>query len=272
MRYKMLLTGRNKSVIDDFFKQTDDAFETLTTSVRYTDVVRHLNYFEPDIFVFCIYNESMDAFSQMTNIKNQLNQREIPFVLIGSKEDCEEFERITVRIADLVLVKPLTAEAITMQILNFMTVWNKLKAERAKTQKQEQRLQGDGVTEESEVSNKKHILVVDDSPIMLKTLKENLRDDYDIATAINGKVALKFLEKKKTDLILLDYEMPGESGPAVLEKIRSDDAIKDIPVIFLTGVTDSGKIKEALVLKPQGYLLKPINREKLLEAITRVLG
>ncbi len=272
MRYKMLLTGRNKSVIDDFFQQTDDAFETLTTSVRYADVVRHLNYYEPDIFVYCIYNESMDAFSQMTNIKNQLNQREIPFVLIGSKEDCEEFGRITVRVADLVLVKPLTAEAITMQILNFMTVWNKLKAERAKTQKQEQRTQDGEVMEEAEVSNKKHILVVDDSPIMLKTLKENLRDDYNIATAISGKVALKFLEKKKTDLILLDYEMPEESGPVVLEKIRGNDAIKDIPVIFLTGVTDSGKIKEALVLKPQGYLLKPINREKLLEAITRVLG
>ena len=113
--------------------------------------------------------------------------------------------------------------------------------------------------------------LVDDSPIMLKTLKENLRDDYDIATAISGKVALKFLERRKTDLILLDYEMPICDGSQVLEMIRANDAIKDIPVIFLTGVTDSGKIKEALVLKPQGYLLKPINREKLLEAITRVL-
>lgn len=272
MRYKMLLTGRNKSVIDDFFKQADNKFETLTTSVRYTDVLGHLDYYKPDIFVFCIYNESVEAFTQMTNIKKQLNQHEIPFILIGSKEDCEEFERMAFRIADFVLIKPLTAEAITSRILTFMTGWNKQKAEKAKTKKQEQGLLDLIVSAESEDSGKKHILVVDDSPIMLKTLQENLRDYYNIATAISGKVALKFLEKKKTDLILLDYEMPEENGPAVLEKIRSDDAIKDIPVIFLTGVTDSGKIKEALVLKPQGYLLKPINREKLLEAITRVLG
>lgn len=270
MRYKMLLTGRNQSVIDDFFQQADDEFEALTTSSRYTDIIRHLKYFEPDIFVYSIYNESVDTFNQMINIKPQLNQYEIPFVLIGAKEDCEEFERIAVRVPDLVLVKPLTAETVIMQILNFMNVWNKLKAEKAKNQKQEQIIQDEIAAVETEIKNRKHILVVDDSPIMLKTLKENLRDDYDIATAISGKVALKFLERRKTDLILLDYEMPEENGPAVLEKIRANDEIKDIPVIFLTGVTDSGKIKEALVLKPQGYLLKPINREKLLEAITRV--
>lgn len=272
MRYKMLLTGRNQSVIDDFFNQADEEFEAVTASSRYTDIIRHLKYFEPDIFVFCMYNESTDVFSQMTNLKSQLNQYQIPFVLIGSKEDCEEFERIAVRIPDLILIKPLTVDAVTMQILNFMGVWNKMKQEREKAQKQAQANQSEPVNEEAAPADRKHILVVDDSPIMLKTLKENLREEYDVATAISGKVAMKFLERRKTDLILLDYEMPEESGPAVLEKIRSNEDTKDIPVIFLTGVTDSGKIREALVLKPQGYLLKPIDHDKLIEAITRVIG
>ncbi len=65
--------------------------------------------------------------------------------------------------------------------------------------------------------------------------------------------------------------MPEESGPAVLEKLRANPSTKDIPVIFLTGVTDSGKIREALVLKPQGYLLKPIDHDKLMDAITKVI-
>ena len=42
MRYKILLAGRNQSVIDDFFNQADDEFEAVTTSVRYTDIIRHL--------------------------------------------------------------------------------------------------------------------------------------------------------------------------------------------------------------------------------------
>ena len=66
--------------------------------------------------------------------------------------------------------------------------------------------------------------------------------------------------------------MPGENGPAVLEKLRASDATKDIPVIFLTGVTETKKIQEALILKPQSYLLKPIDREKLLEAIAKIIG
>lgn len=92
---------------------------------------------------------------------------------------------------------------------------------------------------------RRHILVVDDDVRVLRLLKVHLQD-YDVATAINGKLALKFLENKTTDLILLDYEMPGENGPEVLKKLRANEKTKDIPVIFLTGVADSEKIQEVL--------------------------
>ena len=119
---------------------------------------------------------------------------------------------------------------------------------------------------------RKHILVIDDSPIMLKTIKEHIQDKYDVATAVSGKVALGFLRRRKTDLILLDYEMPDENGPAVLQKLRSNAETKNIPVVFLTGVSNRGKIREALLHKPQGYLLKPIDHEKLRETIAGLIG
>ena len=96
--------------------------------------------------------------------------------------------------------------------------------------------------------------------------------DYDVATAISGKVALQFLEDNKTDLILLDYEMPKENGAEVLRKIRANEQTKDLPVVFLTGIADRKKIQEVLLLEPQGYLLKPINRVKLLETIEKIIG
>ena len=119
---------------------------------------------------------------------------------------------------------------------------------------------------------KKHILVIDDDPIMLRLIKTELKDEYNVATAISGKIALNFLQKKKTDLILLDYEMPEENGPAVLEKIRKIDELKDIPVVFLTGINEKEKIQRVLSMKPQGYLLKPIEHDKLLATIQRVIG
>lgn len=117
---------------------------------------------------------------------------------------------------------------------------------------------------------RKHILVVDDDVRILRLLKVHLQD-YDVATAINGKLALKFLETKTTDLILLDYEMPVENGPEVLKKLRANAKTKDIPVIFLTGVADSDKVQEVLLMKPEGYLLKPINKAKLIETIQKFI-
>ena len=131
---------------------------------------------------------------------------------------------------------------------------------------------GQNAVRESSDSQRKHILVVDDNSMMLRLVKEHLHDKYDVATALSGKVALKFLQKKKTDLILLDYEMPDENGIVVLEKLRASSATRDIPVVFLTGVTESKKIREALVMKPQSYLLKPINRDRLLDTIQKLIG
>ena len=119
---------------------------------------------------------------------------------------------------------------------------------------------------------KKTILVVDDDPMMLKLIKEQLKDSYTVATAVNGAIALKFLETRSTDLILLDYEMPGQNGAQILEKIRNNPTMAKLPVIFLTGMKDKDKITQVVQMKPQGYLLKPIEREALINSIKRVIG
>ncbi|MFG6349789.1 MAG: response regulator, partial [Lachnospiraceae bacterium] len=126
--------------------------------------------------------------------------------------------------------------------------------------------------DDKEAGRRKHILVVDDDSSVLKLIKSYLSGNYDVATAKSGKVALKFLETKKTDLVLLDYEMPGEKGPEVLSKIRADARTKNLPVVFLTGVTDKEKIQDVLAMKPQGYLLKPIDMMKLSSTIKNVLS
>ena len=122
-----------------------------------------------------------------------------------------------------------------------------------------------------EEKRRKHVLIVDDDSSVLKLIKGYLSEKYDVATAISGKVAMKFLETRKTDLVLLDYEMPVENGPAVLSKIRSDANLKNLPVVFLTGVTAKEKIQEVLAMKPQGYLLKPIDAERLDATIDSIL-
>ena len=288
MKYKLLLAGKATAIIDDFFSKLADTFEIMSTSLRHEDILRHVKYFKPHLFVYCMYNESRDDYNKMIALKYQMVKSRTYFVLIGSQTDCSDFERVAINVTDIVLVKPLTINAIETRLLNFLKSRRPLDMpslepeENSYTDSQE--LAFGPMEPPSSLLNlmspdvlelepsRKHILVVDDDVRMLKVLKEQLHDVYDVATAVSGKVAMRFLENKETDLILLDYEMPDEKGPDVLARIRANENTKDVPVIFLTGTTERDKIAKALAHKPQGYMLKPIDREKLLETITKVMG
>ncbi|MBP5151319.1 MAG: response regulator [Lachnospiraceae bacterium] len=117
---------------------------------------------------------------------------------------------------------------------------------------------------------RKNILIVDDDKDMLKMLRMFLADDYQVTIVDSGKLALEYIVKHTPDLILLDYMMPLFDGPHVLEIIRKREESKNVPVIFLTSVTDRDKIMQCLQLKPQGYLIKPTSREDLLKRVREV--
>lgn len=114
---------------------------------------------------------------------------------------------------------------------------------------------------------KKRILIIDDDPQYLSLIRQWLNGMYKISVANSGLQGIKYLGKNKVDLILLDYEMPVTSGPQVLEMLRSDEDTKDIPVIFLTGKSDKDSVMSVVGLRPEGYLLKSIEKEKLIEKL-----
>ena len=114
---------------------------------------------------------------------------------------------------------------------------------------------------------KKSILIVDDDPQYLSLVRMWLKDTYKVTMANSGLQAIKFLGKNKVDLILLDHEMPVTSGPQVLEMLRSDEETKSIPVMFLTGKSDKESVMAVVALRPEGYFLKSIQKDELLEKL-----
>lgn len=360
MKYNILLAGKNDLVIDDFFENMTERFKVETTSLRMPDILNHLDSFKPQAFVYCLSGETKDDMSRIANLRFRMSRIGVPLVIIGFKEDCDEFEKISANGSELTLHMPAAAAVIQDKITElikesrFMHAVDEISEENAGKEasagtdasSEQPRQTAAGAVQpgyrqagaaqtgyrqpgaaqtgygqpgtaqtgygqpgmmqpgygqagmmqtgygqagmaqagygqpgmahtgygQGAHQNRKHILVVDDNAQMLKAIKEYLHGQYDVATAASGSVALKFLEKKKTDLILLDYEMPGENGPFVLEKLRSSAATRNIPVIFLTGVSDTNKIIEALALKPQSYLLKPVDPGKLLDTIARTIG
>lgn len=262
MKYKILLTGNNNAVIDSLLKMEDKRFEIIRSSIHYEDIYEHLTGCKPDLFLYCLAQEPEEELGRIYYIRELLKDG-IPFAVIGSEEACSYFTKNAGAPDDLVLPLTAAAELAMEHIAGCLEGREQLPPSDEKTRR--------GMIWKKAVP-KKHILIVDDDLLTLKMLKEYFRDRYDVATASSGKTALHFLEKKKTDLILLDYDMPDEKGTCVLQRLRANDATKEIPVLFLTGVTAPEKIQAALTLKPQGYLLKPIDFEKLKETVAEYIG
>lgn len=119
---------------------------------------------------------------------------------------------------------------------------------------------------------KKHVLVVDDSGVVLRTMMTWLEVDYRVTLANSALRAKDSIEKDRPDLILLDYDMPVCSGAQFLSMLRADEATKDIPVVFLTSKQDAESVKAVVSLKPQGYLLKSLPKEQILQKVKEEIG
>jgi len=423
MRYKILLTGNNKTIIDDFFAKAGEDFEYQSTSARYEDILSHIKYFRPNGFLYCLNHEMPDSFRRISELKQAPESADTAFFIIGTRGDCDAYSRTAPGAADMVMEKPMSTGNMEERMRAYFSSLPETGAvhsdeadgqtgkisqtaqplaekvpqaaaqplagkapqavqspagkapqaaaqplagkapqaaaqplagkapqaaaqstasqpvpaaaqpqaavsqpqknisvpgtEMAQENKPQQPAAASAsvsaaaedpnaallsalsaqVSEAAKVldsvadldldlnlepvegvegvtvgtAGRKHILVVDDDSRMLKIIQRHLADKYDVATALNGKIAFKFLENRKTDLILLDYEMPLESGPTVLKRLRENPLTRNIPVIFLTGISDRNRIEKALALKPQGYLLKPIDHIKLLSTISKFI-
>ena len=120
----------------------------------------------------------------------------------------------------------------------------------------------------------KKILVVDDDPGVIYTVKhglEGLDADYEIITVNSGRKALELLESSEMpDLILLDIMMPEMSGWETYQKIKEIDAVKNIPVVFLTARTDR-IAKDAGGFLGEDYIEKPFKVPELKDRLDKIL-
>lgn len=105
------------------------------------------------------------------------------------------------------------------------------------------------------------ILVVDDMTTTLLLLHDLLKDTYEVKIAKSGTKALEILESPNDiDLILLDIEMPDMNGYDVCKRIKNNETIKNIPIIFITGRTSQEDEEYGLNLGAIDYITKPFNK------------
>ena len=114
----------------------------------------------------------------------------------------------------------------------------------------------------------KTILVIDDTPDILKVLKRQLEHwGFRALVAASGEEGLVTAQHEHPDLILLDILMPKMKGREVCDRLKADPATADIPVIFLTALGLPDHIKAGLELGAEDYIVKPVKAEVLEERI-----
>lgn len=108
------------------------------------------------------------------------------------------------------------------------------------------------------------VLLVDDSPDALGFLTEALEaSGYSVLIATSGHAALSIVARISPDLILLDAVMPGMDGFEACKALKADPAVAQVPVIFMTGLTETEHVVKALESGGVDYLTKPINIDEL---------
>ena len=108
------------------------------------------------------------------------------------------------------------------------------------------------------------VLIVDDSPDALRFLTEAMEEmGVEALLAVNGAAALGILERTRPDLILMDAVMPGMDGFEVTRLIKQNPATAQIPIIFMTGLTEPRHAIKALEAGGTDYVRKPLNLDEL---------
>jgi len=112
------------------------------------------------------------------------------------------------------------------------------------------------------------ILVIEDEPTIRFNLQLMLSGEgHHVRTAANGALGLEELAKQRPDLVLCDVMMPVLDGFGVLEKVRADPSLSDLPFLFLTALDDRANMRRGMNLGADDYINKPFSRDELLEAV-----
>ena len=118
------------------------------------------------------------------------------------------------------------------------------------------------------------ILAVDDSPSMRQMVSVTLRSaGHDVVEAVDGKAALDIANRQPAmDLVITDINMPNMDGLTLVRELRQLARYRNVPLLVLTTEASSQKKQEGKAAGATGWIVKPFSPERLLAAVTRVVG
>lgn len=247
----LLLLGQPSPVLEDIKDKLTRTFYVWNPDLLLANKDALDEKSPPDVIVLYLENFKMTSYA-ITNKLLQGSLLKTPTVVIGREDECAQFQLVSDSQNIVQLIRTVTVT----DLFNAIKLCNS----------------GGAIPGGRGVENgRKSILLVDDDRLMLRTIRGYLADTYEVNAVASGADALRFLERRTPDLILLDYMMYGMSGTETLEAIRALPNGDQYATAFLTSSAEKRTVVSCLSMNPDAYLVKPISKGKLLAEVERLL-
>jgi len=215
------------------------------------EAITLINKERPLTVIADILMPEMDGYQLCKMIKSDHRYRDVPVVLLTQLSDPKEIIRGLESGADDFIVKPCSEDLILTRIQSILS----LKLRRDVSIKQ--------VT----------ILVVEDSPTQAEQIRFLLEGHgYMVIVAANGREGLDLARRERPTIIVSDILMPVMGGYEMAYEIKHDKELKDIPVIFVTSITDSRDVVKKASVVADGYFTKPFDEAYLISKIESLIA
>jgi PAS domain S-box-containing protein len=202
---------------------------------------------QPDVILLDILLPNLNGWEVLKQIKSNTETGKIPVIVVSVIDEREK--ALELGATDL-LVKPITR----LQLLNAIkTAFSNKFTNKTTTEKV--------------------ILLVEDNEANIETITSYLVvNGYEVIIANNGNEAIELARKKIPNLILMDIQMPGMDGLSATKIIRTDNNLKDIPIIAMTALAMNGDQEKCLEAGVNSYISKPLKLKELVKLIGKFLN
>lgn len=268
---KILIIGALNNVLRSICECLSEEFNVQMCSDNPDDMKAMIALLKPDLMIVNELSFDVNESDLLTQLAKICRQK--PVLILSSGENAERLYEISKPLPkSAIIYKPVTRSKL-LASCNELLYPDRAVQDGIKNAEKKPGVKEDvkAAPPDGSKNDKKKVLVIDDSVILLRNMKAMLDDEYQVFTVTSGETALKSLSRIRPDVILLDYAMPTWDGKKTFEMLSRDEVGCNIPVIFLTSVSDRQQILDILMLKPFGYILKPPSKDRITEEIRKAL-
>ena len=264
---RILLVEDNEAAIIQVRSVLESAGYAVDVAKGGQEAISYMARTTPDAIILDLMMPHVDGFEVLETIRGKPATANLPVLVLTAKDlTAQDFSRLSANnIQQLVQKGDVDRKSLLSKVGTMVHGKNDTKRLDANHFKQETPKTDTGKMDGQPAT----ILIVEDNPDNMTTIKAVLQNRYRILEATNGETGLRMVEEYHPDLVLLDMALPGMDGITVVRRLKDSRELGSIPVIAMTAKVMKGDREEILEAGCHDYIAKPIDPEACLETINK---